>query len=356
MDKSTTQSMISALPDAPGCYIYRDSAGDCLYVGKSKQVRSRVRSYFNSNNPSKVQKLAKLINRIEYRPTTSEIDALYLEHGLIKTYRPPFNSQMKKDPHPHYICIEWDRDRPGLYISDRPTRDAERYGGFNSVYDAREALTIINRTWATPICESRHFDTSPKTRGCLNLHIGRCIGPCQKNLLNATNYRENLLKAAAFMQGRNKQALLALKREMNQAATDCDYEKAANLRDTLDQLSNLQRRFTYRVPFIGRRLCVLIKGYHEPGFLLLYYNSGKLQQALQLATPTEWIERRDDFVSSIFATENNFNNIEEQNKLYSSTATSEIRARKLYINITKTPKPNLAAKLNKAIAKFIPKR
>jgi len=345
MDKTT----ISNLPNAPGCYVFWDNAGSCLYVGKSKQVKSRVRSYFNKNNSSKVKKLARLIAHIEYRPAVSELDALYLEHSLIKTYRPPFNSQMKKDPHPHYICIEWHRTKPGLYISDRPEPGAIPYGGFSSGYDAREALALINSAWAVPMCENRHFDKTAYTRGCLNLHIGRCLGPCQGS---PEGYRESLIKAAAFMQGRSKKPLIELKRDMKQAATDLDFEKAARLRDILKELVFLQRRFTYRVPFAGRRLCVFIKGYHEAGFLLLYYKNGQLKQATRFTGKEDWPQKRDIFINNITHKPKTDDNLAELGKIYTTTATQEIRARKLYVDVSKTRKASLAKRLDRAAKRF----
>jgi len=335
---------INLLPSTPGCYIFRDSAGDCLYVGKSKNLRNRVRSYFNKNNPPKVQKLAKLIAGIEYRAAANEIEALYLEHSLIKTYRPPFNSQMKKDIHPHYICIDWARRLPGLYISDRSGPDATRYGSFSSAYDARDALTVISRAWLMPSCETMHFDNHNPVRSCLNLHIGRCMGPCQSK---PESYRDNLLQAALFMQGRNKLALSALKKEMNQAVQDLDFEKAAKLRDILGRLKALQRRFTYRVPFQGRRLCVIIKGYHEPGLMLLYYKNGRLRQKLRLEGPEDWNKRRDGFILGMTGKAE----ISGQDYVFTAAATMEIRARKRYVDVTKTSKANIARRLDKALVK-----
>jgi len=334
------------LPEAPGCYIFKDSAGDCLYVGKSKKLRSRVRSYFNKNASPKVKKLAQLINQIEYRPAASEIDALYIEHSLIKTYRPPFNSQMKKDLHPHYICVEWTREKPGLYISDRPNPDATRYGSFTSAYDAREVMTVITRAWRLPSCEAQHYDIQGQTRSCLNLHIGRCFGPCQPG---AAGYRDALMQAAAFMQGRNKQSLAILAREMNQAVADLDFEKAAKLRDNLSDLEFLQRRFKYRIPFQGRRICVLIKGYNEPSFMLLYYKNGQLQHSALLESHDDWQEKRDSFILNMTGKTETY----ESSYKYTSTATIEIRARKLYIDVTKTSKANMASRLNKSVQRFL---
>jgi len=333
------------LPEAPGCYIFHDSAGECLYVGKSKRLRSRVRSYFNKNTPPKVRKLAKLIKRIEYRPADHEIDALYLEHSLIKTYRPPFNSQMKKDLHPYYICIEWAHNWPGLYISDRPGPEATGYGSFGSTYDAKDALTIVSRAWLLPNCETPHFDEPNHVRSCLNLHIGRCLGPCQGNI---NGYKDALTRGAAFMQGRNKQWLPTLKHEMNHAIQSLDFEKAARLRDTQSALEALERRFKYRVPFQGKRICVLIKGYHEPGFMLLYYKNGQLRQAARIESPDTWPEKRDGFIHGMTGK----TEICSEYSLYTSAATMEIRARKLYIDLTKTGKSNLAKRLDKAIDFF----
>ncbi|MCL2572210.1 MAG: GIY-YIG nuclease family protein [Defluviitaleaceae bacterium] len=337
---------ISHLPHSPGCYIFKDSAGDYLYVGKSKNVKNRVASYFNKNTPPKVQKLSKLIAKIEYRPAATEIDALYLEHSLIKTYRPPFNVQMNKDFHPHHICINWNYETPGLYISDKPDPQVTRYGSFSSPYDAKEALTIINRAWATPTCGVVFFAISTPGRGCLNLHIGQCMGPCQTP--KPTNYNENLTKAASFMQGKNKQAITALEQEMKQAANDLNFEKAAKLKDTLNNLAYLHRRFSYRVPFAGRRLCIFIRGYNEPGFLLLYYKNGQLRHSIY-SSNEDWPKNRDYFINTITG---EIPNNEEQAKIYTTAATGEIRARKLYVDVTKTKRSNLLSKLDKAAARF----
>ena len=338
------------LPDSPGCYIFWDSAGDCLYVGKSKQVKSRVRSYFNKNNPPKVRKLAKLIAQIEYHPAADEIEALYLEYSLIKTYRPPFNSQMKKDPHPHYICIEWGRVKPGLYISGEPGPEAACFsGGFNSAYDAKVALALISRAWFTPICENRHFDTPGRAaRGCLNLHLGKCLGPCQPAV--PPGYRENLIKAAAFMQGRSNMS--DIKREMKQAARDLDFEKAARIRDVLDELTLLQRRFTYRVPFAGKRLCVFVKGHHEPGFLLLYFKNEQLRQGVRCAGFGDWPQKRDTFVEGMINKAGIAGDQAEMAKIYTSTATQEIRAHKLYVDVTRVRKTDLPRRLDKAMKRL----
>jgi len=338
---------INNIPEAPGCYIFRDSAGSCLYVGKSKKLRSRVRSYFNKSDSPKVKKLAMLIAGIEYRLATCEIDALYLEHSLIKTYRPVFNSQMKKDLRPHYICIDWTKEWPGIFVSDKPVQAATRYGSFTSAYEARDVLTTISRAWKLPSCEATNFDRPHGIRSCLNMHIGRCIGPCQ----HISGYREVVSQAAAFMQGRSKQALLAIKQEMSEAVAELDFEKAAWLRDSLNMLTSLQRLLSYRVPFMGKRICVLIKGYHEPEFMLLYFKNGQLRHAARLKNQEEWQEKREGFILGMTGkTETSHDNY-----MYTSAATIEIRARKLYIDVTKTSKANLAPRLDKAIKRFTEK-
>ena len=341
---------ISSLPDTPGCYIFWDRSGDCLYVGKSKRLRSRVRSYFNKHNPPKVLKLARLIARIEYRVAIDEIDALYLEYNLIKTFRPPFNSQMKKDLHPHFICIEWASIKPGLYISDRPAPEATRYGGFFSTFDAKEALAVIARAWQLPICETHSFDNPGSTRGCLNLHIGYCQGPCQPGI-TPESYRESLHEAASFMQGKGKQALIALKHEMKQSAMDLDFEKATKIRDILAELQTLQRRFAYRASFSGRRLCVIIKGHNEPGLLLLYYKNGQLLHSARYNNQDDWPKQRDYFILGMVSAGKEETN--KNNHMYTAAATLEIRARKCYVDVTRASRASLPKRLDKAIRRFI---
>jgi len=354
-DKSKLPAKISALPNAPGCYIFWDSAGEILYVGKSKRVRNRVRSYFGKNNLPKINKLAKLIAHIECRPALDEIDALYLEHSLIKTYRPPFNAQMKKDPVFHYICIEWGCNVPGLYISDKPGPEATRYGSFFSAYDARDALGLLNKIWGTPVCENRKFDfdKSKASRSCLRLHIDRCLGPCEaEGREQEAEYRKELVSVAAFMQGSNKQALSDIKLEMEQAALDLDFEKAAGLRDIFTGLLGLWRRVRYRMPFAGRRLCIFVKGYNEPNVLLLYYRKGQLKHTVRCAESIDWANARDSFISVITGEAKTDDNLPDLVKIYTSTATQEIRAKKLCVDVTKTRKTSLAGKLDRAFAKM----
>jgi len=170
----------------------------------------------------------------------------------------------------------------------------------------------------------------------------------------ANTYRETLIQAAQFMQGKNKHALSALKREMTLAVQNMDFEKAAKLRDTISTLENLRQRFSYRIPLQGRRICVFIKGYHEPGLMLLYYKNGRLRQAAhvpsQAQTPENWPKIRDGFILGMTGK----TEIDPQEHIYPSTATLEIRARKLYVDVTKTSKSSLPARLDKAMKKFSP--
>jgi len=273
---------------------------------------------------------------------------------------------MKKDIHLHYICIEWDRATPGLYISDRPGAKVTRYGGFTSVYDAQETLGLLSQAWPIPTCELRHFDKkSSQDRACLNMHIGRCMGPCQQRGLNVQTceleelsnnfnikaYRQNLFNAAAFLQGRNKQVLADIKQEMKQAAIDMDFEKAASMRDTLHSLARLQRKLSYRIPFKGRKLCILIKGFFEPNFMIMYYKNGQLIQAKKFNKPEDWSLDIETFVAVIIGNEQT--NLGDLDKLYTVTATQDINAHKYFIDITKTKKDDILRRLDNAYAKFI---
>ncbi|MCL2360349.1 MAG: GIY-YIG nuclease family protein [Defluviitaleaceae bacterium] len=341
------------IPDTPGCYIFWDNGGDCLYVGKSKNVKSRVRSYFNKGNPPKTQKLVRLINRVEYRPAADELEALYLEHGLIKTYRPPFNSQMKRDYSPYFICIEWGQTTPGLYISHNPTPEATPYGGFFSDYDARDALAILNRAWGIPTCEQKYFDSARDAhRSCLNSHIGKCLGPC---IAGNAAYNEHLKFVAAFMQGKNKDALQDIELEMSQAAMDFDYEKAAGLRDLVHELKHLQKRFAYQVSFKDRRVWVFIKGHHEDRFRFLYYKNGDLRYMESFGNNKEpsQTEKKKKIIHAMSNNKNTAINLPESAKIYTTVATKEIRAIKYYVDVTNTPSTSLAKKLDKALTHFI---
>jgi len=229
-----------------------------------------------------------------------------------------------------------------------PGPEAARFGSFSSAYDARDALTAISRAFLLPSCETPHFDNPNHARSCLNMHIGRCLGPCRQD---PPGYLGKLQEAAAFMQSKNKHALAAIKKEMSQAAQAMDFEKAARLRDILAGLKVLARRFAYRVPFQGRRICVMVKGYHEPGLMLLYYKNGHLRHMLRLESPQGWYAARDGFILCITGKAE-----ATQDYMYTAAATGEIRARKLYVDVTRTSKANLAMRLDKAVQRFIGKK
>ena len=282
---------IKNLPLSPGCYLFKGENGTVLYVGKSKCLRHRVRSYFQKNDdrPLKLQKLARMAVDIDHQCVETEIEALLLEYRLIKQYKPVFNVMHKREVVPRYIEIDMSKPLPGLriiYHPSYPTPNFEpntvhRIGPFHSMEDACGALTTINSVWHTPLCNQACFDareTIPHTP-CFNGHLGKCVMPCSYASENdhgdaEMGYRASISKIIDFFHG-NDAILHSLKQDMHACADNLQFERAALLRDRYNGLDALYRKLGKKnAQYSNRHLCVFVKGYHEEAFILIYMEDG----------------------------------------------------------------------------------
>jgi len=343
---------VFSLPATPGCYIFRDKAGGCLYVGKSKNVRARVRSYFNAGNPPKVLKLAASVTQVEYRPANNEINALFIEYNLIKHFKPVFNRQFNRDIHPYFICVNRTKRIPGIYISDNDVH-AEKYGSFTSVYDATEALMLVSHVWKIPICMQKSFDSpASQDKACLRLHIGKCFAPCEG--VPRQEYMNELDGLADFLRGGGSETLKRVALEMNQAADAMEYEKAAELRNLHNKLIILGRRVKGKISFDNRRICVFIRCPSDADFMFMYFVDGCVLEAYSVADINAWEGYLLGFLARQVKMDAKRNNLKhEQCEIYTPVALMEIRARKCIVDITRTRPENIADKLNKACRKLM---
>jgi excinuclease ABC subunit C len=235
----TLSEKLANLPTQPGCYIYRDDLSKVLYVGKAKNLRNRVRQYFQSSrsHDAKTNELVSRIDDLELFVTDNEIEALALECNLIKKYRPPFNVLLKDDKqYPHIKMTN--EPAPRAIIARKIIKDGSRYyGPYLPPSLAWQTLDLINRHFQLRTC-TMEID-GRADRPCLEYHIKRCLGPCVKELCSLDQYDEAVRDVELLLQG--KAALLEddLKERMMRASDELRFEAAARYRDQLRTIEKL---------------------------------------------------------------------------------------------------------------------
>ena len=224
-------------PNAPGVYLMKDARGRILYVGKAKNLGRRVRSYFRPPDQldAKTRHLVPKITGLDYLCTASEKEALLLENSLIKKHRPRYNVVLRDDK--SYILFKLDKNSafPRLSLTRKVTRDGSSYfGPFTSAQSARETLRVVNRLFPLRKCKAHQFQN--RTRPCLQHQMGRCLAPCVKPVAQE-DYRQLVAKLELFLSGSSRELIRQLQSEMEAAAADLEFEKAAAVRDQLKAVS-----------------------------------------------------------------------------------------------------------------------
>ncbi|MCS7315486.1 MAG: excinuclease ABC subunit UvrC [Bryobacterales bacterium] len=230
------------LPALPGVYLYKDREGNVLYVGKAKNLRSRVRSYFSEDRLAdvKTDTLLALAHEIEYILVDNEKEALALENNLIKQWKPRFNVLLRDDKTYPYIKLTAER-WPRVYVTRRLVKDGSTYfGPYFPGNLAHRLVDFIHRHFKIPSC--RIDLTRRHDRPCLQYHIGRCHGPCVQGLVEEAEYRRSVEDVRLFLEGRRRDLAAALRARIEQAAEAMEFERAAVLRDLLVTVEELEER------------------------------------------------------------------------------------------------------------------
>jgi excinuclease ABC subunit C len=228
------------LPDAPGVYIFRDRAGDAMYVGKARSVRKRVASHFSKNSSSSPEMLRRAAT-IEVLLTATEAEALLTEQSFIKRHRPRFNIRLRDDKSYPYVAISMDEEYPRVYFTREKHRSNRVYfGPFSSAKRVRETLDLLGKLFQYRTCEGKE----PGRRSgvpCLDYYIKRCGAPCV-DYIGQEEYRRNIDAIADFLSGRYRRIEKELDEEMNAASAAQDFERAALFRDRLVAVQSLMER------------------------------------------------------------------------------------------------------------------
>ncbi|MGV2804220.1 excinuclease ABC subunit UvrC [Clostridium perfringens] len=245
------QHQLKILPDKPGVYIMKNSLGEVIYVGKAKVLKNRVRQYFqNSKNHSeKVRAMVKNISEFEYIVTDSEMEALILECNLIKKYSPRYNIALKDDKFYPFIKITTNEDFPRVYVTRNFAKDGNRYfGPYTNGTAVYEVMGLIKKLFPLRTCKKAIVEGGEPTRACLNYHINLCKAPCA-GYVSKAEYWEMIDEIINILNGTDTSIIKNLKLEMEKAAEELEFEKAAKIRDrilAIELISEKQKMFTVK--------------------------------------------------------------------------------------------------------------
>ena len=229
------EAKLKLLPDLPGCYLMKDAADQILYVGKAKNLKNRVRSYFRGAHDTKTTKLVSEIDHFETIITNSNKEALLLEINLIQQYKPPFNIRLKEGTMYPYLKITKER-HPQLIITSNVTKDGGLYfGPFPNVGAATQTQQLLHRVYPLRRCGKN------EKRACFYYHLGQCIGPCDHEVTKDM-YQQQIQKIKQFFNGDIQPVMTQLKDKMQAAAERLDFEQAADYRDQLQYIETTIER------------------------------------------------------------------------------------------------------------------
>ncbi len=234
-----TTSFLQTCPVLPGVYRMLDQAGELLYVGKAKNLKNRLGSYFRKTGLApKTQAMVARIDRIELTVTHSDTEALLLEQTLIKQGRPPYNVLLRDDKSYPYVHLSAD-DYPRLSLHRGPRKAMGRYfGPYPGGAALRESLNLLQKAFQVRQCEDSHFRN--RSRPCLQYQIGRCKAPCT-GLVSPAEYAVDIRHSIMFLEGRSDALIRELTGAMDTAAAGLEFEKAARLRDQIAVLHQIQK-------------------------------------------------------------------------------------------------------------------
>ena len=298
-DHKRLQQRLKELPPEPGCYLLRDSDDRILYIGKSKSLRSRVRSYFQGAHDlsPRIGLMVRQVCEIEFIVTDSEAEALALESNLIKAHHPHFNVLLKDDKKYPYLCITWSEPYPRIFITRRRRLRSPLdrfYGPYVDVGLLRRTLFLVKRVF--PL--RQRPQPLYRDRTCLNFDIGRCPGVCQEKV-SPEAYQQILRKVAMVFQGRSDELLDLLNAQMLRYAEREDFEAAARVRDQMQGLEQLtaDQKMTLPDASVSRDVLALAADARVAAVQLFQMRAGKLVGRLgytadaTIAAPGEILQR-----------------------------------------------------------------
>lgn len=263
LNQSKPQISLEQVPERTGVYLFRDGKGKVLYVGKAKDLKSRVRNYFTGEDsrPS-VRYLTPKIRGVEWIVTANETEALILEDNLIKKFKPHYNIRLRDDKSFVSLVLTAGEKFPRLYVGrsrTTPEKDSLIFGPYPSADSARQALKLIRKIFPFRTCKTSQFRN--RARPCLNHEIGLCLGPCAGKVGEA-EYARIVREVKVILSGKGEELVGRLTREMQESSRELNYEKAAILRDRIQALEKILIRQRLSSPHLSDRDVI---GFHREG-------------------------------------------------------------------------------------------
>jgi excinuclease ABC subunit C len=237
----TLREKVTQFPTGPGVYLWRDAANNVIYVGKAKNLRARVRTYFNDDRLSEAKNGTMVLEArdLTYILVDNEKEALGLENNLIKQHKPRFNVLLRDDKTYPYIKVTNEKF-PRVYVTRRVRKDGTYYGPYFPGNLAYRLVNFIHRNFKIPSCK---VDLNRShSHACLEFHINRCHGPCVPGLVTIENYAGSVNDVHRFLQGKLKDLTNDLEVRMNNAAENLEFERAANIRDLITTVAEMEQR------------------------------------------------------------------------------------------------------------------
>ena len=275
--------ILAVIPEKPGCYQYFDEKGTIIYVGKAKNLKRRVSSYFNKEHDSnKTRVLVKQIRDIKYFVVDTEEDALLLENNLIKQYRPRYNVLLKDDKTYPSIVVK-NEYFPRVYQTRKIVRDGSQYyGPYPSVFTARVMLQMLKELYPIRTCK---YPLTPEAiaRGqfkvCLEYHIKRCKGPCE-GLQSLEEYKQNIAEIKEILKGNISQVSKHLYEQMQALAAELRFEEAQSLKEKYEVIENYRAKSTVVTPMLHNiDVFSLIEDDHSAYVNYMHIGNGAIMQA-----------------------------------------------------------------------------
>ncbi|MBI5286971.1 MAG: excinuclease ABC subunit UvrC [Deltaproteobacteria bacterium] len=274
----TIEERIESLPSSPGVYLMKDNAGVVLYIGKAKDLRVRVRSYFQRANVGRfaIPFLLSRVADIDYIVTTNEKEALILEDTLLKKYKPRYNIRLKDDKTYVSIKLTVEEDFPRISVTRQIKKDGSRYfGPYASAHKVRETLRFLRHLF--PLCTCSATEFRLRVRPCLDYQMGICSAPCVA-LIPKDVYRELVNEAILFLEGRNQALIKTLKNRMEAVSQALEFEKASRIRDQIKAIeASLEEQRVVSQKDIDRDIFALVKKEDDTVLVqALYVREGRL--------------------------------------------------------------------------------
>src|SRR3990172_2342745 len=294
-----TRERLKDMPQSPGVYLMKGNKGEVLYIGKAKNIRNRVRSYFQETSDTRhtIKFLASKIHDIEYLVTTNEKEAIILEDTLLKKYKPRYNIRLKDDKTYINIKLTLKDKYPRILLTRQVRKDGSRYfGPYASSSKVRETLQFLRKIFPMRICSDSVMHS--RKRPCIDYQIKICLAPCLK-LVTEEDYRNVVNSITMFLEGRSTELIKDLKYKMEDASNGLEFEKAAVIRDRIDAIeATLEKQLVVSHTDIDQDIFGIIRKGKDFAAAILNIRNGRLSNSTEYFF-TDMLLPTDEAVSSL---------------------------------------------------------